>query len=52
MKIHWDFQFVFASMVDTFPSCKDVQSAMGQGYKQGYNHGDFCCTWPITSPLL
>ena len=32
-------------MVDTFPSCKDLQSAdqqsaAGQGEKYGHNHGD------------
>ena len=32
MKIHWDFQSVFTFMVDAFPSCKDVHSAMGQTY--------------------
>ena len=27
-------------MVDAFPVCKDVQSAVGEGEKHGYNHGD------------
>ena len=31
MKICWDFQSVFTSMVDASPSCKDVRSVMGQG---------------------
>ena len=37
------------TMVDAFPSCKNIQSGMGKGQKHEYNHGDFCCTWPITS---
>ena len=28
MKICWDVQSVFTSMVDAFPSCKDVHNAM------------------------
>ena len=40
IKICRGFHFVFTSIVDAFPSCKDVQSAMGQGKKHGYNHGD------------
>ena len=31
--------------------CKDVQSLVGQGYKHGCNHGDFCWTWPTTSTM-
>ena len=46
-----DFQSVFTSMIDVFSSCKDVQCAMGSGWKYGYNHGDFCCTWTTTSSL-
>ena len=46
-----NFQSVFISMVDVFSGCKDAQSAMGQGQKYGYNHGDFCCTWTTTCPL-
>ena len=46
-----NFQSVFISVVDVFSGCKDAQSAMGQGQKYGYNHGDFCCTWTTTSPL-
>ena len=39
------FQSVFTFMVDTFPSCKDLQSAdqrsaVGQEGKYGYNHED------------
>ena len=34
MKICWDFQSVFTSMVDASPSCKDVQNVMGQGWIQ------------------
>ena len=33
MKIRWNFQSLFTSMVDAFPSCKDVQSAIGQDRK-------------------
>ena len=45
IRILRDFQSVFAFMVDTFPSSKDLQSAnqwsaVGQGEKHGYNHGD------------
>ena len=39
MEILSDFQSVFISMVDAFPSCKDLQSTMGQGQKHGYKHG-------------
>ena len=46
-----EFQPVFTSMVDMFPNCKDVQSAMGQRQRHEYNHGDFCCTWSTTSSL-
>ena len=46
-----NFQSVFISVVDVFSGCKDAQSAMGQGQKYGYNHGDFCCTWATASPL-
>ena len=42
-----DFQSVFTSLFEAFPSCKDVQSAVGQGQKHGYNHGDFYWTWPV-----
>ena len=45
MKICRNSQSVFTSMVDWFPSCKDVQSAVVQGLKHKYNHGDLCCTW-------
>ena len=38
-------------MVDKFSSCKDIESAMGQGEKYGYNHEGFCCTWTTTCPL-
>ena len=51
MKISWDFQSIFISMVEAFPSYKDVQSTMGQGQKHGYNHRDFRCTWPTISFL-
>ena len=51
LEICRDFQPVFISVVDVFSSCKDVQSAMGQGQKYRYNHGDCCCTWTTTSPL-
>ena len=45
IRILRDFQSVFTFMVDTFPSCKDLQrvdqwSAVGQGEKHGYNHGN------------
>ena len=40
IRILRDFQPVFTFMVDAFPVCKDVQSAVGQGEKHGYNHGD------------
>ena len=45
MRILRDFQSVFSFMVDTFRSCKDLQSAdhgcaVGQGEKHEYNHGD------------
>ena len=45
IRIFRDFQSVFTFMVDTFPSCKDLQSAdqrsaVGQGGKHGYNHED------------
>ena len=45
IRILRDFQSVFTFMIDTFPSCKDLQSAdqwsaVRQGEKHGYNHGD------------
>ena len=43
---------VFTSMVDTLPSCKDVQCATEQGQEHGYNPGDFCGTCPINPSLL
>ena len=51
MKIRGDSQSVFISMADVFPSCKDVQSTIGQKQKHGYNHVDFCCTWSTVSSL-
>ena len=44
MKARRDFQSVFTSIVDAFPVSKDVQRAMGQGWKHEYIHEDFCCT--------
>ena len=45
IRILRNFQSVFTFMVDTFPRCKDLQSAdqrsaVMQGEKHGYNHGD------------
>ena len=45
IRILRDFQSVLTLMVDTFPSCKDLQSAdqrsaVGQEGKYGYNHED------------
>ena len=40
MKIRRDFQPVFTTMVDAFPSSEDAQR---------YNHGEFCSTWPTSS---
>ena len=51
LQICRNFQSVFISVIDVFSGCKDAQSAMGQGQKYGYNHGDFCCTQTTTSPL-
>ena len=41
MQIHKDFRSVFTSMAETFPSCRDVKSAMRQGNKHGYKSERF-----------
>ena len=53
MKILGNFQSVFTSMVDTYPNCKDVQSAIGQGQKRGYyNHRNILLLAHGLPPIL
>ena len=51
MKICRNFQPVFTVMVEAFSCYKDLESAIEQAEKHGYNHGDFCLSWPTTSSL-